>query len=68
MNRWVAVLLTFIVIVVILAGFSYYSPPETPEIPDLSPIRLPPGFSIEVYAENVPGAREMTLGSRVWFS
>ena len=62
MNRWVAVLLAFIVIVVILAGLSYYSPSETPEIPDLSPIRLPPGFSIEVYAENVPGAREMTRG------
>lgn len=29
---------------------------------DLSGIKLPPGFSIAVYSEQVPGARSMTLG------
>lgn len=29
----------------------------------LSQIKLPPGFKISVYAENVPGARSMTLGT-----
>ncbi|MCM0084479.1 sorbosone dehydrogenase family protein [Geomonas sp. Red32] len=27
-------------------------------------IKLPPGFSIEVYAQNIPGARSMTLGAK----
>lgn len=30
----------------------------------LSTITLPPGFSIDLYAENVPGARSMTLGAK----
>lgn len=30
----------------------------------ISDITLPPGFSIEVYAANVPGARSMALGAR----
>ena len=29
----------------------------------LDTIRLPPGFKISVYADNVPGARSMALGS-----
>lgn len=29
----------------------------------LSQIKLPPGFKISVYAENLPGARSMTLGA-----
>jgi len=33
------------------------------ELP-LSAITLPPGFSIDVYAEKVPGARSMTLGDK----
>ena len=33
-----------------------------PEPPDLSRIQLPPGFSIGVYAAQVPGARQLTLG------
>jgi glucose/arabinose dehydrogenase len=36
---------------------------EGAELP-LGDIRLPAGFSIEVYASNVPGARSMTLGDR----
>lgn len=32
--------------------------------PQLSDIALPPGFSISVYAANVPGARSMTLGDK----
>ncbi len=30
----------------------------------LAEIRLPPGFSIDVYASNVPSARQMALGSK----
>src|SRR4030066_50598 len=30
----------------------------------LKSIRLPPGFAIEIYAPDVPGARSMTLGER----
>ena len=30
----------------------------------LDNIKLPPGFSLSVYAENVPGARALALGSR----
>src|SRR4030067_638006 len=30
----------------------------------LKSIRLPPGFAIEMYAPDVPGARSMTLGER----
>lgn len=30
----------------------------------LAEIKLPPGFSIAVYAANVPGARSMTLGAK----
>jgi hypothetical protein len=30
----------------------------------LADITLPPGFSISVYAANVPGARSMTLGTK----
>ena len=37
-------------------------PPGGPA-PQLDKLSLPPGFSIAVYAENVPGARSMTLGS-----
>lgn len=32
-------------------------------VPRLSDIRLPPGFAIELYADQVPGARSMTLGA-----
>ena len=37
-------------------------PPGGPA-PQLDKLSLPPGFSIAVYAVNVPGARSMTLGS-----
>ena len=33
------------------------------ELP-LSTLTLPPGFSISIYADPIPGAREMTLGSK----
>jgi glucose/arabinose dehydrogenase len=33
------------------------------DTPDLQKIKLPPGFSISVYAENVPNARQMALGT-----
>ncbi len=32
--------------------------------PRTADIKLPPGFAIEVYAANVPGARSMTLGTK----
>jgi hypothetical protein len=31
--------------------------------PQVNGIHLPPGFSISVYAANIPGARSMTLGA-----
>ena len=34
------------------------------DTPDLQKIKLPPGFSISVYAANVPNARQMALGSK----
>src|SRR4051812_28595712 len=33
------------------------------DTPDLQKIKLPPGFTISVYAPNVPNARQMALGS-----
>ncbi len=33
------------------------------QIKDDSDIKLPPGFKISIYADNVPGARSMVLGS-----
>jgi glucose/arabinose dehydrogenase len=36
---------------------------RAPEGPDLQKIKLPPGFSISLYAEKVPNARQMALGS-----
>src|SRR5437016_4749333 len=47
---WVALML-------ILIGPPAYSASELP----LDTIKLPPGFSISIYARNVPGARSMTL-------
>lgn len=32
--------------------------------PNTAGITLPPGFTIEIYAKNVPGARSMALGTR----
>lgn len=37
---------------------------EDRERPLLSRIKLPPGFSISVYADNVPGVRSLALGSK----
>jgi len=62
MKRWVLVLLAVIAAAVILAGLANYSIPENPESLPLPGISLPPGFSIEVYADIIPGAREMTRG------
>jgi len=40
---------------------SLHSKPNIVSLP-LDKIKLPPGFSIEIYTENVPNAREMTQG------
>jgi glucose/arabinose dehydrogenase len=37
-------------------------PSRAAENPELQKIKLPPGFTISVYAENVPNARQMALG------
>jgi glucose/arabinose dehydrogenase len=34
------------------------------DTPDLQKIKLPPGFTISVYAANVPNARQMALGTK----
>jgi len=35
------------------------------DTPDLQKIKLPPGFTISVYAANVPNARQMALGTKL---
>jgi len=47
----------WLVIVLTLVAFPASSAPQLP----IETIKLPPGFSISVYAGNVPGARSMTL-------
>ena len=47
----------WVVLMLILIGPPAYSASELP----LDKIKLPPGFSISIYARNVPGARSMTL-------
>lgn len=48
----------------LLAGLAMLSGAcgSAPHPVDLSGIKLPPGFNISVYSEQVPGARSMTLG------
>lgn len=46
----------------LLAASPAHSSPATDKV--LQNVRLPPGFVLEVYADNVPGARSMTLGKQ----
>jgi glucose/arabinose dehydrogenase len=46
----------------LLAGLAGCSGDAPAQAIDLSGIRLPPGFVISVYSDQVPGARQMTLG------
>lgn len=62
MARWIPGLLAAIAIAIVLAGLGIGTIPEKLPNNSLPWIRLPPGFSIEVYADNIPGAREMTEG------
>ena len=43
-----------------VAAWAWQTPPELP----LDQIKLPPGFSIALYATGVPNAREMVLGAK----
>ncbi len=45
----------------LLASFLLYS---YPALADLRSIKLPPGFRISVFAQNVPGARSLSLGPK----
>jgi len=47
----------WVVLMLILIGPPAYSASDLP----LDKIKLPPGFSISIYARNVPGARSMTV-------
>jgi glucose/arabinose dehydrogenase len=52
---------------ILLGGFGLASctgSTSAADTPDLQKIKLPPGFSISVHAENVPNARQMALGSK----
>ena len=51
-------LLTFICLLLVSSGLA-----TAEEAIQLSDIKLPPGFAIEVYAADVPNARSMALGS-----
>ena len=53
-------LLFLLVLMLILSGVLAYSR----RAPSLDAIKLPPGFAISVYANDVPSARQMALGSR----
>ncbi len=44
--------------------FLFSSPAGCQTTSNLKSIRVPPGFSIQMYATKVPGARSMTLGER----
>jgi glucose/arabinose dehydrogenase len=47
------------------AGVSGQQPPAANQAPiDLTALKLPPGFAISVFAENVPSAREMVVGPK----
>jgi glucose/arabinose dehydrogenase len=64
-KRSLAILLVVFAVILILAvTMSLWLPGGTPDEGNLplDTIRLPPGFTIEYYAENTPGARSLTLG------
>ena len=48
------------------AAVTFAAPAAAADAP-LDQIRLPPGFTIEVFAEDVPNARSMALGERYLF-
>lgn len=48
----------------LLVFFLFSSPAGCQAKSNLKSIRVPPGFSIQMYAAKVPGARSMTLGDR----
>jgi glucose/arabinose dehydrogenase len=48
----------------LLVFFLFSSPAGCQATSNLKSIRVPPGFSIQMYAAKVPGARSMTLGDR----
>lgn len=60
----------FLIAVIVTIAYQYMAGPSIQDIQlksnftgvQLDKIKLPPGFSIEIYAENVPNAREMTQG------
>src|SRR5262245_11242064 len=53
-------LLVLVVLLLTLSGVLAHSW----RAPSLDTIKLPPGFTINIYADNVKNAREMTLGTR----
>lgn len=52
--------LAFVVLIVVLAALLYIVSADQQKLP-LDKIKLPPGFKIDIYAADVPGARSMTL-------
>ena len=48
--------------VLLLVSACAWASPQTDKV--IENVRLPPDFRIEVYADNVPGARSMALGQR----
>lgn len=52
--------LLFLLVLPLAATISFGSAEELP----LHKIRLPPGFRIELYARNIPGARSLALGAK----
>lgn len=65
--RW-GMLVLILIISAIVAGLLFFRGYLTPVLPNMATsgpapeaLKLPPGFSIRYYAENVPGARSMAL-------
>jgi glucose/arabinose dehydrogenase len=53
---------TFLFISLLLAAFAAGASPKTDKV--LENVRLPTGFKMEVYTDQVPGARSLALGQR----
>jgi glucose/arabinose dehydrogenase len=65
MKRWATIALLLLGAVLALYFYRGYLAPFVPYMASpghgLAQIRLPPGFTIEVYADDVPGARSLAL-------
>jgi len=62
--RFLRITLLPLAFVASVAVSGQQAPPAGPPPVDLTSLKLPPGFAISVFAENVPSAREMVVGPK----